>query len=98
MYAVAVEESANFGVIIPCLQEIEACFYVVVVATITERVEVADIVLVGNFIAICVNNLVVAPCVVVIFYHSIAVIVNKPQKTLRGATAPRGALYRYKRK
>ena len=98
MYRVAVEESANFGVVIPCLQEVQPCFGIVVIAAVTERVEVADIVLVGNFIAICVNNLVVAPCVVVIFYHSIAVIVNKAQKTPRGANAPRGAfLLNFKR-
>ena len=90
LYGVTVEETADFGVVVAGLQGVKACFGVVVVAAVTERVEVADIVLVCNFIAICVNNLVVAPCIVVIFYHSIAVIVNKAQKTPRSAPAPRG--------
>ena len=92
LYAVTVEESANFGVVIPCLQEIQACFGIVIVAAVTEGVEVADIVLVGNFITICVNYLVVAPRIVPILYYNSAVIVNKAQKTPRGAPAPRGDL------
>ena len=77
MYRVAVKESSCFRVVIPCLQEVQACFGIVIVTAVTEGVEVTDIVLVGNFITIRINNFVVAPRIVVIFYHSIAVIVNE---------------------
>ena len=92
MHGVAVEETAYFGVIIPCLQEVQACFGIVIVTAVTERVEVADIVLVGNFIALFVNYLVVAPRIVPILYYNSAVIVNKAQKTPRGV--PRGEIVR----
>ncbi len=85
---VAVEETTYFGVVVARLQEVQAGFAVVIVTPVPERIEVADMVLVGDFHSRTVYDFMISPCVVPVLYHFVAVAVNIAKtKTPRGARA-----------
>ena len=66
-------KSADFRIIISCLQEVEACFCIVVVRTVTERVKRCDFCC--RFIKN--NSVTLTPSIVLIFYNNCPSIVKK---------------------
>ena len=94
---VAVEETPDFGVVVARLEEIESRFAVIVVPAVAEGIKVSYMVLVGDFHSRTVYDFMIAPCVVPVLYHFVAVAVNIAKtKTPRGARAAGrgGRIYR----
>ena len=52
------------------MQIIQLGFDIVVIAAVTEGIQVADVVGIGNLGSACIENLTIAPCVITIFSHN----------------------------
>lgn len=76
-YAINGDKTTGFGIVVARLEVIQPCFFVVEVTAIAERIENADMVRIGNIISVCSQHRMVAPCIVHISYHNIAVTVKK---------------------
>ena len=70
------DESSDFGVIISRLQVVQLGFGIVIVGAITEGIQVADVVGVGNLGSACNENLTITPRIIAIFYHNRNVFVK----------------------
>ena len=71
------DESSDFGVVVTALQKIEIRLGIVVIATVPEGIQVADVVGVGNLGSACIENLTIAPRIIAIFYHNRAAAVKQ---------------------
>ena len=71
------DESSDFGVVVTALQVVQLGFGIVVIATVAEGIQVADVVGVGNLGSAGIENFTIAPCVITIFYHNRAAAVKQ---------------------
>ena len=78
-YGIGIQESAGFGVVVSTLEIVKTGLGIEVVTAVSVRISVTDMrvtvftdIVFGNDIAASVQNLTVAPGIVLIFYHKIA--------------------------
>ena len=62
LHAVRVDESANHGIVEARFQVIKTKGGAIIVPTVAEAVELADMGAIGNCRTACIQNLVIAPC------------------------------------
>ena len=67
----------NFRIVVSGLEEVQTNTGIVVIAAVSKGVENTNVVAVRNLGTICIENLTVAPSIILIFYHNRAVIVKK---------------------
>ena len=72
-YAIAGDKPTGFGIVIAGLQKVKSGFFVEVVSAVTEGVQVCK----SYVVFACDFRLMVAPCIVLVFYHNITGVVNK---------------------
>ena len=86
-HAVGREEATGYGVIEAGVEIIESGGGIEVVASITERIHVADKIVSGVFRTVGIQHLVIALCIVYVFYHKSAAVVKNgndiPSASLR---------------
>ena len=75
-HAVGREEATGYGVIEAGVEIIEPGGGIEVVASVTEGIHVADEIVSGVFRTVGIQHLVIAPCVVYVFYHKCAAVVK----------------------